>query len=65
VGRATRPAASPKQKRAAPAASGARNLDLRKVAAQSAQNCLLVQKCQRARSILEPHSEQKLGLYMM
>jgi hypothetical protein len=49
----------------APAMTGSRNCDLRKRGAQSEQKRLLVHSRQRARSTLEPHSEQKLGLYMV
>jgi hypothetical protein len=65
AGRATRPATSPMIKSPAPAIVGKRNCALRWRGAQSEQNRLLVQRRQRERSIRDPHSEQKLGLYMV
>jgi hypothetical protein len=65
VGRAARPAKSPIANNTIPPRSGGINCDLRKRGAQPEQNRLLVHRCQRARSIREPQSEQKLGLYIV
>ncbi len=64
AGRPARPIANPETVNPKAVTNSGKNRSLRNRRAQSSQNLRLVQRCQRRRRSLVPHSAQKLGRYI-